>query len=306
MSNHKFFLIAINSFLLVLIGAFFKPNIFSNLFAVAFNSFADHDGLLDNLVTATVPMIGEDLVIDTNKRKFTLKTSVLLAQSGSLEQDILAEINRVRSNPSAYAEELVKITRYFDGKILKIPGEIPMMTTEGVSAVNEAIQDLRSQNSAPPLKWSDAISQAARDHVNDTGGKGIVSHDGTDGSNPFSRMERYGTFQGTAAENVSYGSHTAKDVVKQLIIDDGVPSRGHRKTIVNADLRIAGVACGHHSQYKTMCVIDYAANFIDKNSHSPVQNLPPQTDIQNTPNPINQPEEKPIQNQPSHAPNTLW
>ena len=49
-----------------------------------------------------------------------------------------------------------------------------------------------------------------------------------------------------------------RDVIRQLIIDDGVADRGHRIVMFADHLRYAGVACGPHPEFGTMCVIDMA------------------------------------------------
>jgi uncharacterized protein YkwD len=61
-----------------------------------------------------------------------------------------------------------------------------------------------------------------------------------------------------SAENISYGYDDARDVVRQLIIDSGVPTRGHRHNIFGGAYRLAGVACGPHRAYGAMCTIDFA------------------------------------------------
>ncbi len=78
----------------------------------------------------------------------------------------------------------------------------------------------------------DEIDWAAEDHVEDIGPAGILSHTGTDGSSPSERISRYIEW-GSSGENIAFGQRTGKDVVLDLIIDDGVPSRGHRDNIYN-------------------------------------------------------------------------
>ena len=58
---------------------------------------------------------------------------------------------------------------------------------------------------------------------------------------------------------ITYGSNTAEEVVAQLVVDDGVPDRGHRRLLYDPALRYAGVSCGPHPGYGTMCVIDLAS-----------------------------------------------
>jgi len=129
--------------------------------------------------------------------------------------------------------------------------------------VDEAIDFLKQVKRMSALKASEGLFLAAKDHVEDTGKKGLVGHDGSDGSTAVQRMERYGKWEKTAGENVAYGVDKARDIVIQLIVDDGVPGRGHRANIFNADYRAVGVAMGSHRTYRSMCVIDFAGGFRD-------------------------------------------
>jgi uncharacterized protein YkwD len=181
-----------------------------------------------------------------------------------LENAVIQEINMARSNPKGYATFLEEWKWYFDGRLLKLPGERIILTKEGATAVNEAMSTIRSMNPVARLSPSRGMSLGAKDHVRDQGSSGSIGHRGRDGSTVWERVNRYGTWEKSVAENISYGSNKARNIVMELIIDDGVPGRGHRKNIFNPDFRVIGVACGHHETYGTVCVITFAGGYNER------------------------------------------
>lgn len=128
---------------------------------------------------------------------------------------------------------------------------------EGKAAIVEAITALQSQNPLSILHPQKYLCQAASDHCNDQGSQSLVGHGGSDGSSPSSRVKRYNPQCRGIGENIDYGSHSAQEIVCSLIVDDGVPDRGHRKNIFNSSYLNVGVAYGSHSGYRQMCVIDF-------------------------------------------------
>ena len=181
-----------------------------------------------------------------------------------LEIDVISELNNARTNPVGFAEYLVEFRKFFVGNYIQIPGRDFIITKEGVSAVNEAIEFLRTAKPVPPLAISRGISLAAKSHVENQGPEGFISHRGTDGSSPMDRMNRFGELEGAWGECIDFGSNTARRIVMQLIIDDGVKDRGHRKAIFNPKFNVTGAAFGPHSGYGSMCVIDFATGFKEK------------------------------------------
>lgn len=52
--------------------------------------------------------------------------------------------------------------------------------------------------------------------------------------------------------------------MKGLVVDDGVPNRGHRHNIFNPSYKIVGIGAYYHSEYRICVVLDYAGGFIKK------------------------------------------
>lgn len=165
----------------------------------------------------------------------------------TIEELVLDELNLVRTNPAGYADLVELRLDTFDG-------------TEGKRAILECIDVLRRTSPVPPLAHSDRVARAARDHALDQGFSGRIGHDGSDGSDPFSRIDRYVVTNG-AAENIQYGRYGARDIVMELLIDDGVPDRGHRINILDPHFKLVGIATGPHGRYKHMCVMDFTYEY---------------------------------------------
>jgi len=175
-----------------------------------------------------------------------------------LESAVADEINLARSNPVAYASVLRDYRSYVDGKSLEVPGFEPVLLAEGRGAVDEAIAFLERQKPMPALFVSRGLSLAARDLASDQGRSGATGHEAADGSSPFVRMTRHGSWTGTAGEDVSYGPSFARAIVVALIVDDGLPTRLHRANIFSKEYSVMGIAAGSHPVFGTVCVIDFA------------------------------------------------
>ena len=190
------------------------------------------------------------------------------APASLLDAGIFEEMNLARTKPAEYAAFIEPRLAYFDGNAYLAPGQkIKLLTQEGASAVSELVAFLKKQGAlAPYTSVSAGMSRAALEHVLDCGPLGLLGHDGSDGSTPFDRLSRHGKWEESAGENINYGATEARDVVIQLLIDDGVPSRGHRNNIFSKDFTVVGVASGQHTQFGTMQCITFAGRFHEKGS----------------------------------------
>ena len=181
-----------------------------------------------------------------------------------LEQEVISELNLARSKPKVYADFLTAYSGQFTGKELHEPGKPILLTKEGKGAVNEAIKFLKNQKPLGLLTPSKGMSRGAGDMVKMQEVTTQVGHQGVDGSTVAERISRYGTWSGLCSENIDYGNNVARRIVMALIIDDGVASRGHRKSIFEPAFKRVGVSSGGHKTYGYMCVIEYAINYTEK------------------------------------------
>lgn len=216
------------------------------------------------------------------------------AATGGAEQDLLNEINQARANPLLYATYLEKLKPFFKGKEYKTT-TLLVTTAEGWSAVEDAIAFLRAAKPVGPLSRSEGLCLAALAHVKDQSSSGATGHkSGPTGALVEDRVKPFGSWQGGIGENLSYGNDSARDRVLTWLIDDGFASRGHRKRVMSTDYNVAGVCCGPHPEYGTMCVLTLAGNFVDsaatksltsdqKNSKTAVQDNSPNPTLSASP-----------------------
>ncbi|WP_236704482.1 CAP domain-containing protein [Sphingomonas sp. HT-1] len=173
-----------------------------------------------------------------------------------LEDQVLERINEVRQDPAGYADRLRTLRNHFIGNALYAPDHPKgTMTREGLQAIDDAIAFLERQRPLPPLDRGALLDLAAQDHVADQGPRGARGHVSPDGATPADRVRRRGGGD-LVGEGISYGYTDAEQVVRQLVVDDGVPDRSHRLLLFNQELRYAGIGCGAHQRYGHMCVID--------------------------------------------------
>jgi uncharacterized protein YkwD len=169
--------------------------------------------------------------------------------SAGLARAVIQEINRVRTNPQAYAASLEALRPCFvANRMLKFPGEPAVRTQEGVRALDDAILTLRRTAPVPALVESSTLAVVAQ----------ILADDQTRVV-PTQRMARYGTELNRTGENVSYGPRSAQRIVAMLLIDDGVVNRAHRRNILDENFYVAAASIGNHSVLGTVCVIDFAS-----------------------------------------------
>jgi uncharacterized protein YkwD len=181
-----------------------------------------------------------------------------------IANQIYHEINELRASPANYAEKLESLRdNYKANNALHRPGDVPVLTREGVAALDEAIHVLKAASALSELKHSHGLTVAAQAHVNDTGKNSLIGHNGSDDSTFLQRLDSVGRWKGSVAEALDYGSVTAFEIVANLLIDDGQPTRPHRAALLNKNYKQVGSGFGPHEEYKTTANVILATEFTD-------------------------------------------
>lgn len=176
----------------------------------------------------------------------------------SFEAQVLAALNAARQSPAAYAAGLRQYRGFFHANLVRQPGQaFDVETVEGIAPVDEAIGYLSRHTPLPAILPGSTLAAAAGDQAADQARSGAIGHGDSEGGSPGDRATRRGGGP-YVAEAIMYGAADAEDVVRQLIVDDGVTDRGHRTILFSPGLRYAGIACRSHPTYRTVCVIDLA------------------------------------------------
>lgn len=162
------------------------------------------------------------------------------------EKQIIAEINKARSNPSLFAEKYLAGWSGKSGNAL------------------ECYEKMKKMTPREPLMPSFALSRAAKDLVNDAGKSGQTGSTGSDGSDSWSRIDIYGVWSGVVAESISYGYNDPLTIIAQLLVDSKTSCEGQQENILNPGNRFVGVGMGTHKTYRDMCVINFASDIKDK------------------------------------------
>ena len=177
------------------------------------------------------------------------------------EREMIYEINRVRSNPRSYLQYLepllkdanYKLETYGKGErnysltfssSVKNGKEIKTVDTtwhytyvEEVKAITTLIDDLKKLKPLRVLQPDSGIYNAATKHAKDQDDhKWQLMHTGSDGSAPWDRILQYSPAMSFGNENIAGNSRpntTARDIVIQLLVDDGIPGYGHRYNLLD-------------------------------------------------------------------------
>lgn len=174
--------------------------------------------------------------------------------------NIIAELNLMRSNPQAYSEKIKNYIQYFKGKVLRLPGITGLMTNEGESAFKEASEFLEKAAKMKPFKYNPGLTHVAHDFM-----KEIEQYEDLDEAKKIdiqAIIDKYGYFSGEYKHSTDFGSSTPEMIASTLIVDDGDKEREMRKVLFNERYCEIGVSTGNHHTYNYCTVLLFTNKFI--------------------------------------------
>jgi len=174
-------------------------------------------------------------------------------------EDLIMEINLLRTNPKKYAKTISKYMNYFKGNLLCLPGtNAGIQTEEGVEAFKEAVDFLNKQENLEPLKPSKGLCRIAEEFI-------AIYQKPDSGELANKDMEdiinKYGSFSGSFSRAMDFGGETAEMAIINLVVSDGDPSRGQRESLLSNEIKKVGVANGEHEVYRHCSAIITSTEF---------------------------------------------
>jgi len=197
------------------------------------NGETDYVGLAEKTNTRTIPTETPSTTTSpkSNPPNTNSGTNDGATSMTNQEIDMVTEINLLRGNPSGYIQ-------YVDAYVneQRRTGGFPV----DQAVVDELKSELRQLGPLSILTPSQCIYQAAKDHGIDQKPTGDVNHEGRDGSWPWDRVRKACPNMQDGNENLVAGTPSIRTAVILLLIDEGIPTRGHRKTLLKPEWRYVG------------------------------------------------------------------
>ena len=164
-------------------------------------------------------------------------------------QEMIDEINLLRQNPSGYVPYVQEYIMSMEKEIQKDPSMANMYLDE-ISTAYELIKTLRITDPLSTLRPHEGVYDAAKIHGQDLRKNTQFGHIGSDGSYPWDRIIKAAPDLSDGNENLVGGPYEVRQAVILLLVDAGIPDRGHRKTLLNPHWSF--IACHELGQIGTM------------------------------------------------------
>lgn len=171
----------------------------------------------------------------------------------ALDAALLARLNELRARPRGFLPALEAMLPRFQGKLYRrAGGAVTWVTVEGRAAVLEAVEALRAAPALGPLRACPLLARVAAEQAR------LLGEDAQPAGREEGLQALAGsalTWEGALGESVCFEEGDADDILAVLLVEDGNPARGHRRNLLRADFRLAGVATAAHGTLRHVAVL---------------------------------------------------
>ncbi len=172
-----------------------------------------------------------------------IKTSITTTNASYLsetEKEIIILANLARINPKLFSKTF----------LLQYITDNNLLENTYVKSLRKTLKRMKRKHTFIP---DEVMFNLAKSHAVWSGKKGRIGHQNF---SKRSKKSGYNYF----AENCQYGYNTSLEIYFELLIDDGIPSLGHRENFLSPNTKYIGVSIQPHKKYDYNCVIDFGGN----------------------------------------------
>jgi hypothetical protein len=187
---------------------------------------------------------------DPNKTVKPSAESAILASYTQSQKDSYMVMNYTKVIPCKYMTnkemeviQYINVARMYPLWFIKFANLLNPQTPNEISLV----YTLKTMKTIPEPLLADSIQWSnAKCHALTSGIDGYVGHD-----------RRRNCTKSFFGECCDYGNDDALEIVKSLLIDEGVPSLGHRNICLDGAYKKMGVSIQPHKEYGVNAVLDF-------------------------------------------------
>lgn len=176
----------------------------------------------------------------------TLAGDVAFRELNEQEQQLFYWTNVMRKNPSLFYNDVIK----------EFIRQFPEANKAEVKSLERDIQKLKTP--LPLLMPDPNLRRMSSAHAQDLAKRnGIISHKSSLGKDFVQRLREAGTYR-CGAENLFVGNPNPLEALITLLIDYGVPDKGHRVNLLNPAFERIGAAFSNLGGRKLVLVQVFA------------------------------------------------
>jgi uncharacterized protein YkwD len=175
----------------------------------------------------SINSLGKNIFPDADCR--TAEKAVYMSER---EQEMIAEVNLLRTQPQRYAEIIEDYVSFIDAQI-RIDPEAQTFYRKELKSAEELIELLDRLKPLNATKPSRNLYKGARIYGEAAKTTGNLERQGSDGSLPWTRIMKYAPTMIDGEENLPYGSTNIRYSIIKLLIDKDDKLRKQRKVLLN-------------------------------------------------------------------------